>query len=422
MTSAATAASVTSAANTPELRCEDDGGRDVGSCRSQPRQRWRFISERRARRGIGRRRRRLPRARSPRRPRRTSESEGALVGDVAKAFDPACASASVHRRRLDGGGCADRLGGGRREAEGVVALQGLGEGRLGGVLRVLLLRARGGRARRRPSSAPRPARPACGRPRSSPCAPARPWPWRRRSCAAFGSAAFFGGGELGGLLLRGERSRRRPSGCWSSTGSRSCDRRRGLRRRRRLRRRGRVRPVARSARRRARASRRRARCWALRAARTRRTQGSLASNWSPYVTCRQVCVKVESHVRASKRDTISACRAAGRFPPSSICAHADSPSRRAWRLCRCGARSGDPLRARYIAETFFEGAREVNAERGMLGYSGTFEGQRISVQSSRDGLPERLDRVRGARPAGRQAPRARRAPAAASSPTSLSAT
>jgi purine-nucleoside phosphorylase len=48
---------------------------------------------------------------------------------------------------------------------------------------------------------------------------------------------------------------------------------------------------------------------------------------------------------------------------------------------------GDPLRARYIAETFFEGAREVNAERGMLGYSGTFEGQRISVQSSGMGCP-----------------------------------
>jgi DeoD family purine-nucleoside phosphorylase len=48
---------------------------------------------------------------------------------------------------------------------------------------------------------------------------------------------------------------------------------------------------------------------------------------------------------------------------------------------------GDPLRAKYIAETFFEDVRQVNAERGMLGYSGSFEGQPISVQSSGMGCP-----------------------------------
>ena len=43
---------------------------------------------------------------------------------------------------------------------------------------------------------------------------------------------------------------------------------------------------------------------------------------------------------------------------------------------------GDPRRAQHIAETFFDpGARCVNEERGMLGYTGTFEGQPISVQS-----------------------------------------
>jgi DeoD family purine-nucleoside phosphorylase len=43
---------------------------------------------------------------------------------------------------------------------------------------------------------------------------------------------------------------------------------------------------------------------------------------------------------------------------------------------------GDPRRAKYIAETFFEpGARCVNEERGMLGYTGTFNGKPISVQS-----------------------------------------
>ena len=43
---------------------------------------------------------------------------------------------------------------------------------------------------------------------------------------------------------------------------------------------------------------------------------------------------------------------------------------------------GDPNRATYIAETFFDaGARCVNTERGMLGYTGTFKGSPISVQS-----------------------------------------
>lgn len=49
---------------------------------------------------------------------------------------------------------------------------------------------------------------------------------------------------------------------------------------------------------------------------------------------------------------------------------------------------GDPRRAKYIAETFFdEGARLVNEERGMLGYTGTFEGQPVSVQSTGMGCP-----------------------------------
>jgi 5'-methylthioadenosine phosphorylase/purine-nucleoside phosphorylase len=48
---------------------------------------------------------------------------------------------------------------------------------------------------------------------------------------------------------------------------------------------------------------------------------------------------------------------------------------------------GDPLRAKHIAETFFEDARQVNSERGMLGFTGTFEGQAISVQSSGMGCP-----------------------------------
>jgi len=49
---------------------------------------------------------------------------------------------------------------------------------------------------------------------------------------------------------------------------------------------------------------------------------------------------------------------------------------------------GDPRRARYIAETFFDpGARCVNEERGMLGFTGTFAGKPISVQSVGMGGP-----------------------------------
>ena len=48
---------------------------------------------------------------------------------------------------------------------------------------------------------------------------------------------------------------------------------------------------------------------------------------------------------------------------------------------------GDPLRAKYIAETFFDGPVEVNTYRGLLGYTGTFEGKRVSVQTSGMGCP-----------------------------------
>ena len=48
---------------------------------------------------------------------------------------------------------------------------------------------------------------------------------------------------------------------------------------------------------------------------------------------------------------------------------------------------GDPLRAKYIAETFFEEARQVNGERGMLGFTGTYQGHAISVQASGMGCP-----------------------------------
>src|SRR5512142_3228463 len=48
---------------------------------------------------------------------------------------------------------------------------------------------------------------------------------------------------------------------------------------------------------------------------------------------------------------------------------------------------GDPLRARWIAETFLEDAECYTQVRGMLGFTGTFRGQRVSVQGSGMGLP-----------------------------------
>ena len=48
---------------------------------------------------------------------------------------------------------------------------------------------------------------------------------------------------------------------------------------------------------------------------------------------------------------------------------------------------GDPLRAKYIAETFLEDARQVNAERGLLGFTGAYEGKPVSVQATGMGTP-----------------------------------
>jgi DeoD family purine-nucleoside phosphorylase len=48
---------------------------------------------------------------------------------------------------------------------------------------------------------------------------------------------------------------------------------------------------------------------------------------------------------------------------------------------------GDPLRARYIAEHYFEDAEERNRERGLLGYTGTYQGRPVSVQATGMGCP-----------------------------------
>jgi len=46
---------------------------------------------------------------------------------------------------------------------------------------------------------------------------------------------------------------------------------------------------------------------------------------------------------------------------------------------------GDPLRAKYVAETFLEDAQLVTSVRNMLGYTGTYKGERVSVMGS--GMP-----------------------------------
>ena len=48
---------------------------------------------------------------------------------------------------------------------------------------------------------------------------------------------------------------------------------------------------------------------------------------------------------------------------------------------------GDPLRAKFIAETFLENAELVNNVRGIQGYTGTYKGKRVSVMASGMGQP-----------------------------------
>lgn len=48
---------------------------------------------------------------------------------------------------------------------------------------------------------------------------------------------------------------------------------------------------------------------------------------------------------------------------------------------------GDPLRAKFIAETFLEDPVQYNTVRGMLGFTGTYKGKRVSVQGTGMGMP-----------------------------------
>ena len=48
---------------------------------------------------------------------------------------------------------------------------------------------------------------------------------------------------------------------------------------------------------------------------------------------------------------------------------------------------GDPLRSKFIAENFLEGAELVNNVRGVQGYTGTYKGRKVSVMASGMGMP-----------------------------------
>lgn len=48
---------------------------------------------------------------------------------------------------------------------------------------------------------------------------------------------------------------------------------------------------------------------------------------------------------------------------------------------------GDPLRAKYIAEHYLEDVHQFNTVRNMFGYTGTYQGKRVSVMGSGMGMP-----------------------------------
>ena len=48
---------------------------------------------------------------------------------------------------------------------------------------------------------------------------------------------------------------------------------------------------------------------------------------------------------------------------------------------------GDPLRAKYLAETYLEDVHQFNATRNMFGYTGTYKGKKVSIMGSGMGMP-----------------------------------
>lgn len=56
-------------------------------------------------------------------------------------------------------------------------------------------------------------------------------------------------------------------------------------------------------------------------------------------------------------------------------------------IARCVLMPGDPLRAKYIADTYLEQPRCFNTVRNMFGYTGVYKGEKISVMGGGMGMP-----------------------------------
>ena len=56
-------------------------------------------------------------------------------------------------------------------------------------------------------------------------------------------------------------------------------------------------------------------------------------------------------------------------------------------IADCVIMPGDPVRAKYIADNYFENAVCFNNIRGITGYTGTYKGKRVSVMASGMGMP-----------------------------------
>ena len=48
---------------------------------------------------------------------------------------------------------------------------------------------------------------------------------------------------------------------------------------------------------------------------------------------------------------------------------------------------GDPLRAKFLAETYLENVVQFNSVRNMLGYTGEYKGKKVSIMGSGMGMP-----------------------------------
>ena len=56
-------------------------------------------------------------------------------------------------------------------------------------------------------------------------------------------------------------------------------------------------------------------------------------------------------------------------------------------IARTVLMAGDPLRAKFMAETFLDNPVQFNNIRGMLGFTGTYKGKRVSVMGHGMGIP-----------------------------------